>query len=884
MKKSFYLPLIAGLFIYAGNDKTPPAAVLQKLVNKFYSFYNEYPQQKIYIHTDKPYYLSGEDMYGKIYLINENISAYDSIRSKKIYVELINEENTVVKKTIINGLYGSLNFSFHLGDFIPEGNYVLRAYTSWMIGFGNKQNIYSNYIHISNKENHIISGLSYEDSTFSSINIQLKDTLKNVYGNIPVYYRLMYKNKLIEKADIFTNAQGKFSVNVSAIAIENRNDALIKIKTGSYEKLLRLPSLNNNMDVQFLPEGGNLVNDIENNVAFKAINKYGHGTDVHGYVMNSKGAIVCNFKSTHMGMGKFGFIPESGLSYTAYVQLVEGKEFSYPLISTNNYAYQVSVIKRSKDELSIRVALGDSLYKKNKVTYLVTTSHGKVCFTSFGTDMYEVNIPLNKFPEGIAQLTLFDSAMHQVSERLIYVHHPNSTVMVTTNKTNYGQREKVKLQFKTTDLAGKYLKGIYSIAVTDDHVVKHNENDENIKTHLLLSPYLKGYIEEPGYYFKTDDMATLENLDLVMLTHGWSRFNWSDMESNARINSKEKDSSLSITGNLKNKKNAPAVGYAVTLISTSDNSFIGTDITNEQGEFHFTGIDYTDSTSFVIQVKNPKGLNEDVTVSIDPTSFPLTDVDRSFVPEELNPNLINGINFYLRFMYDSLSDNEKVRVLKEVIVKSTRRRVNYDESKRISQMSYIITPEYIEKYGNLKLEDVLYSVPGATIFGGHISFFGMNNMSANSDPLVIVDGVEFAGGLGMNAHDVEFIEVLRGAEAAIYGIRGGNGVVLINTKTGKDANINFIQKGIKPLYVPGYHVEKEFYSPRYETDESIHARAKDERTTIYWNGNVTADSKSPATIFFYTADMPTTYTVTIEGVAENGEFIHETFPIKRTRQ
>jgi pectate lyase len=62
------------------------------------------------------------------------------------------------------------------------------------------------------------------------------------------------------------------------------------------------------------------------------------------------------------------------------------------------------------------------------------------------------------------------------------------------------------------------------------------------------------------------------------------------------------------------------------------------------------------------------------------------------------------------------------------------------------------------------------------------------------------------------------------------------------------------------------------------------AETKDERTTIYWNGNITTDSKSPATISFYTADMPTTYTVTIEGIAENGEVIHEIFPIKRTRQ
>ncbi len=878
LKKNFYLPLIAGLFIFAGNSKTPPDA-LEKLVDKFYSFSKEFPQQKIYIQTDKPYYLSGDDLYGKIYLVNESSSAFNIIRSKKIYVELINEENTVVEKTIVNGLYSSLNFNFHLQDSIPDGNYVLRAYTSWMIGFGNKENIFSSYIHVYNEANHFLYGISYRDSTLSSIDIQLKDTLTGLYTNRPLYYQLMYKNKLIEKADVVTNRQGVFSVKVSQIEKENRADATIRIKTGNYEKLLYLPSFHNDIDVQFLPEGGNLVNGVENNVAFKAIDKYGHGADVHGYVKNSSGVIVCNFSSTHMGMGTFQFIPGSGLSYTAYLQLAEGEETSYPFIATNSYAYQLSVINRSKNELSIRVALGDSLYSKNKVTYLVASSHSSVWFTSRGTGMYELNVPLNNFPEGIAQLTLFDSASQPVSERLIYVHHPSATVVVTTDKVNYGQREEVKLLMKTADIAGKPLKGMYSISVTDDHVIKHNENDDNIKTHLLLSPYLKGYIEEPGYYFKSDDIETSENLDLVMLTHGWSRYTWRDIEDNARINSEKNDSSLSITGRLTNSKNAPAVHYTVTLMSKSDNAFVGTDITNDQGKFHFTGIYYTDSTSFIMQIKNPKGLNEDVNVSIDDPHFPLTHVDRYFVPEESNPGVVNGIDFYMRFMYDSLLNKEKARLLKEVFITSTRKKVNYDESKRVSPASFIITPDFIEKYGNLNLIDVLYSVPGATIFDGHLSFFGRNNYGL-TDPLIIVDGVENSSGLAINAYDIDFIEVLRGGEAAIYGVRGGNGVVLINTKSGKNYHSGFKQKGIKSFYTPGYHVEKEFYSPKYETDESRQSKTKDKRTTIYWNGHITTDDRGLTTISFYTGGMPSTYTVTIEGIAENGEVIRKTFPVK----
>lgn len=882
LPKCFYLPLIAGLFFNPKNDTTGGTNVLEELVTRYYDFYNKFPQQKIYIHTDKPHYISGDEVYGKVYLINESKSGNDINRSKKIYVELIDEKNAVVKRTIVNGLYSSLNFHFHLNESIAEGNYILRAYTAWMLGFNN-HNIFNNYIHISNKNNRIIPSLFYKDSTLSTVNVQLKDVLKDSYLEMPVYYELMYKNKLVAKEQVTTNNRGSFIVNVSTISKEFRSDASIKIKADSYEKTFRLPPSTNEIDVQFLPEGGNLVNGIENNVAFKAIDKWGHGTDVQGYVRDDKGVVVGNFKSRHLGMGSFIFIPESQRSYTAFVQSGKGKELSYPLFSANNYDYQVSVVERAKSEVRVRVALGDSLYTKNKISYLVATSHGGVYFTSHGVDQYEVSISLNAFPEGIAQITLFDASMQAVSERLLYVHHPYSNISVSANAANYRKREKIVLQLKTADVADKPLKGMYSISVTDDNVVKLNENDGNIKTHLLLSPYLKGQIEEPGYYFKNDDATTADDLDLLMLTHGWSRFKWSDIEDNTTIKTPEGDSTLSINGNLSNSKHTAQPGYTVSLFSASNSAFVGIDTTDANGKFHFKGIDYTDSTSFFIQIRNKKGVTEDGEVTIDPLNFPSPNMDKLLVPKEDNSHFSKGVNYYLRFLYDSLLDEEKIHMLKAVTVSSTVRKASFDESKRVSPTSYIITSDFIEKYGNVDLINVLLSVPGATFFNDHISFFGPNTMGKQTDPLYILDGIESPGAFSVNPYDIDFIEVLRGAEASIYGLRGGTGVVLINTKKGKDARVKFNPVGIKALQVPGYHVEKEFYSPKYETDESKLSKTKDARTTIYWNGNVHTDENGAATVSFYAADMPTTYTLTVEGIAQNGEVIHKTSRIQRTK-
>ncbi|MGN6601285.1 MAG: TonB-dependent receptor plug domain-containing protein [Ginsengibacter sp.] len=802
--KILFLLSTTGLFIFASPGDKPPAKALERLIEKYYSFHKQFPQQKIYIQTDKPYYISGDEMYGKVYLINESRWKIDSLRSKKIYVELVNSNNEVIDKTIVNGIYSNLDFTFHLPDSTRDGDYILRAYTSWMLGFDNAQNIFRNSIHIFNK-------------------------------------------------------------------------------TKSTETQERSTTTGKDLDVQFLPEGGYLVNGIENFVAFKAIDKTGLGKDVSGFIKNSEGEVVCKFNSTHLGMGKFEFIPETGTSYEAYVKTEDGNQIKIPLTPADNYGYQLSVIKRNEDTLTARVALGDSLYQKNKTSYLIATSHAGVYFTSKGRGMYEENIPLKKFPEGIAKLSLFDSAMQPQSERLIYIHHPGAKVAITTNKRNFRPREKVTLKLKTVGVTGELLKGIYSISVTDDHVVKYDKNEGNIKTHLLLSPYLKGYIEDPGFYFNDDDSTTLKDLDLVMLTHGWSRFSWNNIQNGIAPNRNEKDSSLTISGKITTIKNKPAVHYTVTLISPSANAFVGTDVTNEKGEFRFSGIDYGDTNIFLIQAKNPKGVNEDVNVAIDDEHFPLIAANPSPIAANLSSNEINGFNFYKRFMYDSIEINKKEKMLKEIIIK--HKKLSYDQSTRVSTASYVITPQVIERYGNgnVTLNDLLMMVPGYTGHDGQISFFGLNGYG-NSSPLLIVDGVEGVGIDNIDPSSVSYIEVLRGGEAAIYGMRGAGGAIVIHTKKGSDMNGNYVkQKGIKIFNAGGYEVAKEFYSPNYETDESRYSKNTDKRTTIYWNGYVNTNSKFPTTISFYTADMPTTYTLTIEGIAENGDLIHESIPIERTR-
>ena len=87
---------------------------------------------------------------------------------------------------------------------------------------------------------------------------------------------------------------------------------------------------------------------------------------------------------------------------------------------------------------------------------------------------------------------------------------------------------------------------------------------------------------------------------------------------------------------------------------------------------------------------------------------------------------------------------------------------------------------------------------------------GVGTLNGDTDPLIIVDGVQFEGALNaINQNDIKSMTVLKdAASTSLYGSRAANGVVLITTKSGKgkqdlrvniDSQVGVINRAI-PLY------------------------------------------------------------------------------------
>lgn len=126
----FLLFFVCSVFVLQSFYPAPlPSKQEQELLAKSNLFNLQYPQEKIYLHLDRPSYWASDDIWFKAYLLNSPIP------ESNLYVELLNSSGEIVQKKMIWAQQGLAYGDFHLANTIPSGVYQIRAYTNWMRNF-----------------------------------------------------------------------------------------------------------------------------------------------------------------------------------------------------------------------------------------------------------------------------------------------------------------------------------------------------------------------------------------------------------------------------------------------------------------------------------------------------------------------------------------------------------------------------------------------------------------------------------------------------------------------------------------------------------------------------------------------------------------------------
>ncbi len=635
--------------------------------------------------------------------------------------------------------------------------------------------------------------------------------------------------------------------------------------------------------LSFFPESGDLVADIRSKIAFKYVDVNGLGKSVKGEIVNSKGDIITSFESKHAGMGIFAITPKLGETYTAIID--EGgmvRRIALPTVKSEGYVLSVNNLDTTN--LVIKIAISPQLVNEDEVI-LIAQSNGVIKYAAKMKPQQLITtlIPKAELPTGITQLTVFNSSLQALIERLVFVNH-NDDIKITiqSNKSDYRKRERVSLTIQA-DL------GSYSIAVTDQTLIPSKEEDEvSMLSNLLLSSDLKGYIEKPNYYF-SDNPDAPKFLDYLMLTQGWRRFKWNEVMGGA---SKPlpyvAEKSLSISGKVLTNSGSPIANTNVKLFSNKGIVFSTDTLTNKEGVFRFDNISFIDSTLFILQAKN-KNESKNVKIVIDPTYSPdfknKIGVDRTDVVDMTN---------YLASTKERYQDSyfryskEKENLLKEVEIIGEKKKIGgVQHSANLNgagNADHVITAEMLSLSMNL-FEYLQKNVGGVTMVDDSIMLSRNQNSNIviksrkREDPKLqfYVDGMNVDQGYAANlpVEDIEVVEVLKDAAlTTIYGSSGYGGIMLITTKRGTKNGPNKTP-GVQSLMVKGFEATKEFYSPKYTP--TITNSKSDLRSTIYWNPNLITDKDGKTTIDFFNSDGVGFYKVVVEGINADGKIGRKMF-------
>lgn len=862
-----------------------------QLLKKLDEYTNKYPQEKVHLHMDKPYYAIGDDIWFKAYVTNTKTQGPSTL-SKILYVELINEKDSVKKQLKLPIMGGITWGDFKLTDSLGEGNYRIRAYTKYMRNFGTDF-FFDKTIKIGNSwANKVFTNTQYafvKENNTDKINATIHFEDKNgvAYKENDVSYDVQLDYRSVTKGKTKTNLSGDALISFANSQISNNKTGRIvaTITLDNKQKIVKtipITATSNNVDVQFMAEGGSLIEDLPQKIAIKAVNAAGQGEDVKGSIIDASGNEITTFETTYLGMGNFIFNVQPGGTYSARVKFKDGSTKDFRLPSAQKSGYTIAANNLDTGKVSLKIMASKDMANGDELK-VVAQQGGNVYYVSkakMDKQVLIANIPRKNLPAGVVQFTLFSGTNQPLAERLIFNQNKTDFINVALNTSSVSGVKRGKSTF-TFDASNdqKPILGSFSVAVTNANKVAPDEDNEtNIFTSLLLTSDLAGYVEKPNHYFLNDDVKTQKELDNLMLTQGWRRFTWKNIINNLNPNITYKpEESLSISGTVM-KGNKPVVGGKVMLMATKGTIFILDTVTNAEGKFVFDNLEYNDSTKFVVQART-KTERKFVDINLDVVPNQIVTKNKNGADIEVNVN--NALMKYIKESDNYFNEMTRLGLLErtikldEVTITEKRNPVKYSSNLNgAGNADYVLKSDQLSTCVNLS-QCLQGRLPGV-IFRGSTPYL---MRSQNTPMTIILDAMQVEPEFldNINPNDVETIELLKsGANTAIYGGQGGGGVLVITTKRGGgDYSYNRYAPGILSISPKGFSVSREFYAPKY--DQTNNPNTADYRTTIYWNPQVVAGADGKAKFEFYNANEPGSYRVVIEGIDAVGHLARKVY-------
>lgn len=703
------------------------------------------------------------------------------------------------------------------------------------------------------------------DSQSRVVYVDLIDDAKSIFR-----HQMLYADGGISFGDFQlpdTLPEGRYAIRAYTNYMKNFGEDFFFTREFSVFNALRANPVSDttlfkadSLELEFYPEGGNFVACGFNRLGFKALGPDGRGINVEGIVYDEEEKVVVSFKSQHAGMGMVQINPIAGKIYHARITKPYrvNKVYPLPLVQPKGYSMQTDAVSGGVKVIVFTNA--DKPASGDATVNVIVQSRGLAYFAQQGTirnNAFFTVIKRSQLPEGISQITIFDSEGRPVAERLIHVsHNERIKLQIKTDSIVYGKRKQVTVMIDAAYQNQAPASGHFSVSVYDEGLLKQPESYPlSIENYLSLTSDLKGYIENPGYYFKDSLQETRKNLDLLMMVQGWRRFTWSDvLRENRPPLMYRHERGIPISGRVLKIGGKQPPAESILKVMTMNGSVVRLK-PDSTGRFYTDSLLFLDSMDLVFQTENRKGKKQPYKFSLDPVN--------PFYPTNYQTTFFRSFDAsgYLDQQADEklVQNLSRVKVLAETKITAKRepdpRLVNPNgPSGRVVD----VQKDLGGGVGYASINQMLFArVAGLNFINGSWMIRGAGVGFAVNGILSPPDYVNM-----ISPTDVDLIEVLFNSVQF-----AGMHVISITLRSGASISVEPI--GINQAKYPGFYQAREFYSPRYDVKDNRH-QLEDKRTTLHWEPIVITDEHGRAAVTFFTADVASRYRMVIEGITPDG--------------
>jgi hypothetical protein len=795
----------------------------------FSRYRSQAPQEKLFVHIDRTFYLAGETIWFKVYDIDGNSNKPLAL-SGIVYVEVLDKDQHPALQAKIEIRDGKGDGSFRIPLNIPSGQFVFRAYTNWMKNFS--PDFYF-------MQPLTILNTRYSTSPSPTSSTSPTPSPSPVPPTSPTPPPSPSEIRFFPEGGNLVNGLTS-TVAFKATAVSGKG----------------------------IPCRGVIIDQNKDTIAAFQSARFGMG----------------KFTFTPARGNTYTALTE--IDHKVFRQeLPAAYDQGYVMQVDNSDEHRLRIIVHVAGPPSGSSAPPGSAPPSGPLLYLFVHTRGALKsaqVNNLTNNEAYFYIDKDSLGEGISHLTIFDGERMPVCERLYFkrprqqlhidamvkgpsITSATSVTSATDTQPVYPSRKKISVDLSTSGPSGLPVSANLSMSVFLIDSLQSIPG-ENILSYLLLSSDLKGRIDSLPYYFRETGPAAEEALDNLMLTQGWTRFRWEELMKNKQpyFEFLPETHGPIVNGKVTDRRTGLPVPRVNGYLSVPGKYFrLSTAISRPDGSIYFHLDNFHGVKELIAQTNSQTDSNDRIDIAnpfSDQYSYlPLPD---SLYPQKFAAQLLyRSINSQAENAYHSALKNRFQPAMEDTIpfYGQPDRQYHLDDYTRFTTMEEVIQ-EFVDNVHIRRQAGTAYFRVRNALF----------NLFFDDDPLLLIDGVPVFNGDKMVATDplkIERIDVV--SHRYFLGPSISDGIVSFKSYDGQLAGYELDPNAIAIQY-NGLSQQREFYAPVYETVAEQLSTIPDFRDQLLWSPEITTDTAGKKQLTLYTSDLTGNYVLFVQGMTSDG--------------